>query len=679
MSATTLAELAASDAVCAPHTPTESIGHLFDQDADLPGVLIAEADKLYGFISRTAFFNRLSRPFALELFLKRPIRAMLEVTDSEGLVLPEQTPISAAVDTALRRDNEHIYDPIIVQNPEGGFGIINMQQLLLALNSQLEQAKQEIDRQREAERAANEAKSQFLANMSHEIRTPLTAIIGFAEDLYTNHGSVKENQLSAQTIVRNGQHLLSIINDILDLSKIEAGRVELEYMPTNIAELTHEVVSVLGARAREKGLELNLRTSTPVPELIQTDPTRVRQILFNLIGNSIKFTSQGSVDLLVSVERESMTSVRISFGIQDTGIGMSEEQLERLFKPFTQADQSTTRKFGGTGLGLTISRQLARMMGGDVTAQSELEVGSCFLVTLQAHLVEPVRWHANLNDVPSTPKPEREDQKAMLSGMKVLLVEDSPDNRLLITRMIENFDAQIETAENGKLGVEAVLSAPADSPYDVILMDVQMPIMDGMTATRALRDAGVETPIIALTANAMKAFEQECYEAGFNGFCSKPINRQKLFDLIHDLTHSAESQTRTAYASLPAHEASPAIVPQTTETSSTSHIRTSVALERTGGDAELLQEIYQLVLDSCREWLEALPQSIAQENWKETRRLAHSLKNSADNLGATEVVKVCDQLEKAAYEKRSHDVHHSFTLLGNIYEEMLLEVTQRVS
>jgi signal transduction histidine kinase/FixJ family two-component response regulator len=376
---------------------------------------------------------------------------------------------------------------------------------------------------------ANESKSEFLANMSHEIRTPMTAIIGFGEVLleYTHTPEARD---AANTIVRNANHLLEIINDILDLSKIEAGKMTVELVTFDPRELLRDVEQLMRVRADAKNLQLSIDVDPLTPHLIQSDPTRVRQILVNLLGNAIKFTELGAVNIRVSYLAEADI---IAFEVTDTGIGMDEQQMEQLFRPFSQADNSTTRRFGGTGLGLSICKRLTGLLGGDISVESIPGMGTSFRAAISARQnnienaphIDPQR----IED-PSTSRPESQ-QVGLLENVRILLAEDGPDNQRLIGHVLRKSGADVSIVENGLKAYELALEThDTNQPFDVVLMDMQMPVMDGYEAVRQLRKADYTGPIVALTAHAMADDRKKCLEAGCDDFQTKPINRRELVE-----------------------------------------------------------------------------------------------------------------------------------------------------
>ncbi|KKL44506.1 hypothetical protein LCGC14_2365000, partial [marine sediment metagenome] len=393
---------------------------------------------------------------------------------------------------------------------------------LLMTNEQLSVAKQ-------AAEEANQSKSEFLANISHEIRTPMTSILGYADLLMSHEWPPGERREHLQVIHRQGNNLLTIINDILDLSKIEAEQVELEPMDCSPSEIAEEVHSLLQVRANEKNLGLNTTYAYPLPKTIRTDSLRLRQILVNLVGNAIKFTERGSVKVRVRCTQPESALAKMQFEITDTGIGLSEEEIARLFRPFTQADMSHTRRFGGIGLGLHISQKLAKMLGGQIEVESEPGVGSTFTLTIDPGPLEDMEMETTTKVLPKTEEPIK---RRTLHG-RLLLAEDVPEVQTLVRMNLEAAGLETDSAENGKTAVEKALASKAEGkPYDLILMDIQMPELNGFEATRRLRQEGWNGPIIALTAHAMSGDREECLEAGCDDYISKPMTDEELFDTV---------------------------------------------------------------------------------------------------------------------------------------------------
>lgn len=379
--------------------------------------------------------------------------------------------------------------------------------------------------------SSNHAKSEFLANVSHEIRTPMTAILGFAERLLEPDLTSADRTETVETIRRNGEHLLNLINDILDISKVEAGKMEVERIPCAPDQIVGEVLASMQVRAQAKALALGVRYDGPVPRQVTTDPTRVRQVLINLAGNAVKFTERGSVDITVRY-REGEKTV-LEFEVADTGIGMTDEQAESLFRPFTQADTSMARRFGGTGLGLALSRRLAQLLGGHVElVGTVLGEGSRFRLAVPVAPVEGVE----MIESPDLLQLRREkvcqrSSRCLPSSCRILLAEDGPDNQRLISVILRKAGADVTIVENGEAAVKQAL-AEGDTPFELVLMDMQMPILDGYEATRQLRKAGYTRPIVALTAHAMAHDRQKCLEAGCDDYATKPINRDRLIAVV---------------------------------------------------------------------------------------------------------------------------------------------------
>ena len=395
--------------------------------------------------------------------------------------------------------------------------------------------------QKDRAEAAARAKSAFLANMSHEIRTPMTAILGYVDLLCDPTESGIDRADCAETIRRNGRHLLAIINDILDLSKIEAGMLAIERIRTSTGELVRDVEELMRMRAAERGLEFSVGYASPVPEFMFTDPTRLRQILVNLLGNAIKFTERGSVRLIAGMEEPAPDlPPRLRFDVVDTGIGLREQQLASIFDPFEQADRSTTRHFGGTGLGLAISNQLAQMLDGDITVQSVLGRGSTFTLTIAVGSLEGVTMLDGLGSATSSGARPLAAAATSSPGrdLRVLVADDGPDNQRLIRAFLEGEGFRVEVVSDGRSAVDRVsAAAELDEPFDAVLMDMHMPEMDGYEATRTLRAQGYGGLIVALTARAMRGDREQCLAAGCNAYLTKPIDRARLVShLLEELT-----------------------------------------------------------------------------------------------------------------------------------------------
>jgi signal transduction histidine kinase/DNA-binding response OmpR family regulator/HPt (histidine-containing phosphotransfer) domain-containing protein len=486
---------------------------------------------------------------------------------------------------------------------------------------------------------ASQTKSMFLANMSHEIRTPLTAIIGFSEALLDVNQSMTERIEGIRIINRAGKHLLNIINDILDLSKIEAGRLDVERLPVPLFGLVDDVVTMARMQAESKGIQFDVAPVFPLPMTVHSDPVRTRQILLNLLSNAIKFTEQGGVTLRLSYDA---AAAKLVLEVSDTGIGISPEQLTRMFQPFSQADASTTRRFGGTGLGLALSRQLAEMLGGTISVESTADRGSRFTFTLDTGPVTSLIERAE--EVPQLHQaPAQEDDTNRLSGT-ILLAEDNPDNQRLITLNARRLGAELTVVENGELAVVAALARP----YDLVLMDMQMPVMDGLTAVRTLRAKGYRGPIVALTANATAQDMQDCLNAGCDGFLTKPIERGRFAETLRSyLNLNAEEA--------PEDEPQPIFPPQ---------------LEKDPGLTGLMGQFLVRMVDYHKD----LQQAMSGGDIEVVRQQARKIKAVGSDYMLPQVMEIAGQLEFAATASNGPAIQNLIAKLGTLINRIELAV-----
>jgi PAS domain S-box-containing protein len=393
-------------------------------------------------------------------------------------------------------------------------------------------AEEQLEQARAIAEAANQSKSEFLANMSHEIRTPMTAILGYT-DLIAEKLQDPEAMEYVSTIRRNGGFLLDIINDILDLSKIEAGKFEISHQLFSPQHLVEDVRSIMEVRAIGNQIQLMVEYDGLIPEQIESDPKRLRQILINLVGNAIKFTPTGTVRIVVSYSKQSN---KLRFDVIDSGIGISERQRKRLFQPFSQGDGNVNREFGGTGLGLAISKRLTELLGGEISVESELGKGSKFTISIAAGHVR------NLSEFDSEPRVREVESSNGLVDIRldchILVVDDRRDIRFLSKRILTGAGATVDEAEDGEVAVAAVTRLlEQGSSYDLVLLDMQMPKMDGYATAKSLRQLGFSQPIVALTADAMQGDMKRCIECGCNDYLSKPIDKNLLLKLVRRLTH----------------------------------------------------------------------------------------------------------------------------------------------
>ncbi|MCG7537502.1 ATP-binding protein [Pseudoalteromonas sp. OOF1S-7] len=462
-------------------------------------------------------------------------------------------------------------------------------------------------------RNANQVKSQFLANISHEIRTPLTAILGHAESLQQDYMHDDHLMSSLAVVTRQGNHLKDLISDVLDLSKIEAQRLELEYTEFTIENLLADVCDMFQRPCMEKSLALLVENDLPTPYLVRLDYVRLKQILINLLSNAVKFTQQGQIDLVIRQHEGGLT-----FIVQDSGIGMSQSQVARIFECFQQGDNSITRRFGGSGLGLSLSQHLAKMMGGEISVHSEVDKGSQFKLIIPcarlSHVSEPV-CRNKVMDV------QRQGTEARLSGT-ILLAEDHDDNRALIIRMLEKMGLEVDAVNNGRDAVEHCLSAYPD----VVLMDIQMPKMDGLEALQLLRQAGFEGEVYALTANVMEHEIKDYLAQGFSGHLSKPINSDLLYQTL------AQSLQRT---------------------------NASQALDLAIDMSDLKQSFAQ-TLEQERYKLIDLWQ---EQDWQALQHHCHKLNGAASMFGFVHIADVASQFETALKQQQTALYQDLFLIL----------------
>ncbi|NOX42805.1 MAG: response regulator [Gammaproteobacteria bacterium] len=498
-------------------------------------------------------------------------------------------------------------------------------------------AQQQMQDSKDTAEAANQSKSAFLANMSHEIRTPLTAIIGYSEMLRDTDQTEEERTHEIDSIIRSGTHLQQIINDILDLSKIEAGQLVIELLPTSPFQMINELDAILGRRARDKGLKFNIDYTYPLPKSVTTDPTRFKQILFNILGNAIKFTQKGQIDINVSY---SQPMQKLSVIVSDTGIGMSPEEMGRLFKPFSQADSSTTRDFGGTGLGLCISQQLANKLGGNITYTSTKGKGSEFEITIDVGFANSIHLINEITNADiSNEDLNNHAQQISLIGCRILLAEDNFDTQQLVSIYVHKTGALVSLADNGKTAVEL---ASSDN-FDLILMDIQMPIMDGLEAIARLRKAGIKIPIIVLTANAMKEDKDKCISIGATDYLAKPIDLKQFYLLLKKYLNSNENSSQE----------------------NVEQIITTIS------DDPEYQKLSKQFIDNFPELINQITQAMENSDWENMSWLVQSLKTSSGEFGFTDISTLAEVVYTKVVNEQYNELMAHILSLNTLYEQIV--------
>jgi len=504
---------------------------LFSQDPDLVVCAVVEGDQPIGLVSRNAFFLRMADTHGRALFGKRPVTFVME---KDPLIVDKGSLVSEVSRHILTDRNAALFDGFIITEDDRYAGVGTGVALMKTLQTESEERNrklvalaEQLGRARIEALSANQAKSEFLATMSHEIRTPLNGVLGVAQ-LLQDSGLDQEQARLAKTIRTSGEVLLRILNDVLDLSKIEAGKMDLEPQDFETAELVQASASLWRPRAEEKGLNFTVELAKDGPTRLHGDAVRIKQVLFNLLGNAIKFTTTGSVRTLIRVLPLTPGRAVLRAEVTDTGCGVALEAQSKLFTAFSQADGATSRKYGGTGLGLTICKRLIELMGGTIGFDSVPGGGSTFwfeaplkVPAIKAHPVEPAQ-------AASAPVAVGEASPDHQEGPRILLAEDNPINQEVIRGFLKHRNWSCDVAADGAQAVEAF----QNRGYDLILMDIQMPGMDGFEATgeiRNLGEAGLAIPIVALTANAMRGDERRCLTAGMDGYVSKPIDRPRFF------------------------------------------------------------------------------------------------------------------------------------------------------
>jgi PAS domain S-box-containing protein len=508
--------------------------------------------------------------------------------------------------------------------------------------------------------AANHARASFLANMSHEIRTPLNAIIGFADLLRRGADTGEAERMEWLEIIRTGgTHLLALINDILDLTKIDAGKLTVEEVDCSPAVIIEEVCAILRTKAREKGLELNAVFQGPIPAIIRSDPTRLRQVIMNIAGNAIKFTPSGRIDIITRLHRPPGQPAKLLIQVSDTGIGIPDDKLKAIFDPFTQADSSITRKFGGTGLGLAISRKLTELLGGGIRVESEVGRGTTFTFEISVGSLEGVPLREITESSGELAKADLPAAPAIVLNHRILVVDDGETNRKLIKLVLGRVGAQVETAENGQRAIDRA----TNESFDLILMDMQMPIMDGYAATGELRQRGLTIPIIALTANAMKWDEARCLGAGCSGYLSKPIDQDLLLVTV---AAALEASSREQLAA----KLSTASGPPAAQLVESGQKKMTSTLPTDDPDFRAIVVSFQQRL---HEKMAEMRAALAASDLATLSGLAHWLKGTGGTAGFPAFTAPAGKLERLARDRQTAGVDELIAEIDELVRRIVIE------
>jgi len=540
--------------------------------------------------------------------------------------------------SAIKAVSEGDMSSRLVEDRQDEFG--ELTSLFNKMLDKLQNKQEELTRAVNVAESASKAKSAFLTNMSHEIRTPLTAILGFSGLL--KEGNLPSSQLKqyADSIMRAGNHLHQIINDILDMSKIEAGQLVIDNTEVNLFDVLKDVEYLMRPHVEDKNLVFRVKYVFPLPRLIITDPTRLKQILLNLCSNSIKFTSDGNIEITVTSANNNSS---IRFDVTDTGVGMSQTEVDKLFIPFSQADNSTTRQYGGSGLGLSICKELVNHLGGDIECQSRKGIGSRFTFTINPGDITAGQWVEDLGSeqIGST-GPLIKIEPGSLQG-RVLLAEDTLDNQRLISMYITRAGATPVVVENGKQALDAALK----EEFDLIIMDMQMPVMGGLDATTKLRSSGYSKPIIALTANALREDREKSQQAGIDVYLTKPVDLNRFNMVLTAFLKTRNKQSQVMSTSM----------------------ASNCDFDDFTNDPEyqLLQSQFESDLPHK---LEAISKSASRKDWVELKSLVHKLKGLGSSFGYPELSRIAETIQTDLVMENYHHIENHVEQLNLCYQSV---------